>query len=218
MNRFSTLTFSKVDRIGYIMLDRPKSMNAFNIQMRDELFEVLWAIKDDPDISVGIIHGAGDKAFCAGADLNEFLTAPSPITARTIRQKRDVWGLFTSIPQPLIAALHGYVLGSGIEVALCCDFRIATQEAIFGMPEVALGMIPAAGGTQTLPRTVGISRTLELLFTGKWIDSTEAYRIGLADKVVPREDLLDHANQLANLLHPGFDCRQVRKASHIEGP
>src|SRR4030067_2448380 len=123
--------------------------------MRNDLYEVLGAIKDDSEVRVAILSGAGEKAFCAGADLSEFLTAPSPIVARQVRFERDVWGLFLSLPQPLIAALHGYVLGSGIEMALCCDLRIASEDARFRLPEASLGIIPAAGGTQKLPRTVG---------------------------------------------------------------
>ncbi len=127
------------------------------------------AIKEDSEVRVVIVKGAGDKAFCAGADLTEFLTAPSPMIARRVRWQRDVWGLFLSLPQPIIAALHGYVLGSGIEIALCCDLRIASDTVQFGLPEVRLGIIPAAGATQTLPRTVGLARALEMLFLGGWV-------------------------------------------------
>ena len=127
MNGFKTLIYEKKDSIAYVTLNRPQVLNIYNIQMRDDLYEVLRAIKDDPEVRVAIFKGAGEKAFCAGADLSEFLTAPSPIVARQVRFERDVWGLFLSIPQPLIAALQGYVLGSGIEIALCCDIRIASK-------------------------------------------------------------------------------------------
>ncbi len=155
MNGFKTLIYEKKDRIAYVTLNRPQALNVYNIQMRDDLYQVLSAIKDDPEVRVGIFKGAGEKAFCSGADLNEFLTAPSPVVARKVRFGRNVWGLFLSIPQPLIAAVHGYVLGSGIEMALCCDIRIASEDARFGLPEVGLGIIPAAGATQTLPRIIG---------------------------------------------------------------
>jgi enoyl-CoA hydratase len=197
MSGFETLVYEKKDRVACVTINRPQAMNAFNIQMRDDLYQILSAIKDDPDVGVVIFKGAGKKAFCAGADLNEFLTAPSPIAARQIRQQRDVWGLFLTIPQPMIAALHGYVLGSGVEIALCCDIRIASKNAKFGLPEVALGMIPAAGGTQTLPRTVGKAKALEMLLTDQWIDGDEAFRIGLVNHVVADDELLDHANALA---------------------
>jgi enoyl-CoA hydratase len=197
MNAFQTLIFEKEDNIAYITLNRPKVLNVYNIQMRDELYQVLGAIRDDSEVGVAILKGAGDKAFCAGADLSEFLTAPSPTIARQVRWERDVWGLFLSLPQPVIAALHGYVLGDGIEMALCCDLRIASQDAKFGTPETGLGIIPAAGATQTLPRTVGRSKALEMLLTGRWIDAEEAYRVGLVNLVVPRNELLPTVEGIA---------------------
>jgi enoyl-CoA hydratase/carnithine racemase len=155
MNGFATLIYEKEGPIAQVTLNRPQALNAYSIQMRNDLFEVLGAIRDDPEVRVALFCGAGEKAFCAGADLNEFLTAPSPTIARQVRFGRDLWGLFLSLPQPLIAALHGYVIGSGIENALCCDLRIASEDARFRLPEVGLGIIPGAGGTQTLPRTIG---------------------------------------------------------------
>jgi enoyl-CoA hydratase len=148
-------------------------------------------------VRVAIFKGAGEKAFCAGADLSEFLTAPSPAAARRVRFQRDVWRLFLSMPQPLIAAVHGYVLGSGIEMALCCDIRLASEDARFGLPEIGLGIIPAAGGTQTLPRTVGRGKALEMLLTGRWIEAQEAYQIQLVNKIVPRKKLLETARAMA---------------------
>ena len=197
MDGFETLIFEKRDGIAYVTLNRPESLNVYTIQMRDDLYEILRAIKDDRDVKIGIFRGAGEKAFCAGADLSEFLTAPPPVIARQVRWQRDVWGLFLSIPQPLIAALHGYVLGSGIEMALCCDIRIASEDVRFGLPEIGLGIIPAAGGTQTLPRLIGRGKALEMLLTNRWIDAEEAYRIGLVNHVVPKETLLQEAEEMA---------------------
>jgi enoyl-CoA hydratase len=197
MDGFETLIYEKRDGIAYVTLNRPESLNVYTIQMRDDLNEILRAIKDDRDVKIGIFRGAGEKAFCAGADLSEFLTAPPPVIARQVRWQRDVWGLFLSIPQPLIAALHGYVLGSGIEMALCCDIRIASEDVRFGLPEVGLGIIPAAGGTQTLPRLIGRGKALEMLLTNRWIDAEEAYRIGLVNHVVPKETLLQDAEEMA---------------------
>jgi enoyl-CoA hydratase len=114
-----------------------------------------------------------------------------------VRWERDVWGRFLDVPQPVVAALHGYVLGSGIEIALCCDMRIAADDARFGLPEVALGIIPAAGGTQTLPRTVGPARAVHMLLTNEWIGAEEAYRIGLLNRVVPRAKLYEAAEETA---------------------
>ena len=214
MSGFETLLYEKLDSIAYVTLNRPQALNVYNIRMRDDLYEVLNAIKQDDEVSVAIFKGAGDKAFCTGADLNEFLTAPSPVVARQVRFDRDVWGLFLSIPQPLIAAVHGYVLGSGIEIALCCDIRIASEDARFGLPEVGLGIIPAAGGTQTLPRAVGRGKALEMLLADRWIDAQEAYRIQLVNRVVPREKLLENAQEMAEKIasHNPVAIRSAKQA------
>ncbi len=198
MSNFEVIIYDKQDGTGYITLNRPQFLNAYNIQMRDELYQVLGAIRDDPEVKVAIFSGAGERAFCAGADLTEFLTAPSPVIARQARWERDVWGLFLNIDKPLIAALHGYVLGSGIEIALCCDIRLASEDTQFGLPEVGLGIIPAAGATQTLPRVIGGAKALEMLLTGRWIKAEEARRLKLVNQVVSRRDLLPMAEKLAN--------------------
>ena len=211
MNGFKTLIYEKKDSIAYVTLNRPEDLNVYNVQMRDDLYQILSAIKNDPEVMVAIFKGAGEKAFCAGADLSEFLTAPSPTEARKVRWERDVWGLFLSIPQPLIAAVHGYVLGSGIEIALCCDIRIASEDAQFGLPEVGLGIIPAAGATQTLPRTIGRARALEMLFTNRWINGNEAYRIGLVNKVVSKDKLLQTAEEMARKI-ASYNLIAVRNA------
>src|SRR3972149_95027 len=170
MANFEVIIYQKQNEIGYVTLNRPQALNAYNLQMRDELYQVLAAIRDDPEVKVAILRGAGDRAFCAGADLTEFLTAPSPVIARQVRWERDVWGLFLSITKPLIAALHGYVLGSGLEMALCCDIRVASEDAQFGLPEMNFGIIPAAGGSQTLPRVIGRANALEMLLTGRRVN------------------------------------------------
>ena len=198
MSDFETIIYEIKDGTGYVTLNRPEALNTYNIQMRDELYQVLQAIKDDPEVRVVIFKGAGEKAFCAGADLSEFLTAPSPVIARQVRWERDIWGLFLSITKPLIAALHGYVFGSGIEIALCCDLRVASEDVQFGLPEPGLGVVPAAGGTQTLPRTIGGAQALEVLLTGRWIKAEEARRLKLVNQVVSRGDLLPAAERLAN--------------------
>jgi enoyl-CoA hydratase/carnithine racemase len=216
LSGFETLIYEKKDSIAYVTLNRPQALNVYNIQMRDDLYEVLQAIRDDPEVRVGVFKGAGEKAFCAGADLSEFLTAPSPVVARQVRFSRDVWGLFLSIPQPLLAALHGYVLGSGIEIALCCDIRIASEDVRFGLPEVGLGIIPAAGGTQTLPRAIGRARALELLLTGRWVDGKEAHEMGLVNQVVPRDKLLLTAEEMAREI-ASYDPVAVKNAKQAVG-
>jgi enoyl-CoA hydratase/carnithine racemase len=203
MSAFETLIYEKEGALALVTLNRPQFLNAYNIQMRDDLFEVLNAIRDDDEVRVALFKGAGEKAFCAGADLSEFLTAPPPVAARQIRFDRDVWGLFLRIPQPLIAVLHGYVLGSGIEMALCCDLRITSDDTQFGLPEVELGIIPAAGGTQTLPRAVGRGNALDMLLTGRWIDAREALRIKLVNRIVPGDRLMETARGMAEKIAAG---------------
>ena len=191
------LIYEVKERIAYITINRPEAMNAMDPEVYSLLSEAWVDVRDNPDIWVAIITGAGERAFCAGADLTEFLTAPSPTIARQVRWQRDVWGLFLSINKPMIAALHGYVFGSGIEMALCCDIRVASDDVQLGVPETGLGIIPAAGGTQTLPRTVGRGYALELLLSGRWVKAEEALKMKLVNRVVPREDLWAEVEQLA---------------------
>ena len=192
--------YGKSGAVASIVLNRPRVMNAYNVQMRDELFVTLEAVRDDPDVRAAVISGAGERAFCAGADLTEFGTAPSQAIARQVRWERDIWGLFLSIQKPLIAAMRGYVIGSGVEIACLCDIRIAADDAQFAMPEVALGMIPAAGGTQTLRRVVGATRALEMVLTNRRINAAEARRIGLVHTVVPAGGLMTEAEDAAQQL------------------
>jgi len=211
MSDFETIIYQKQANIAYVTLNRPKALNAYNIKMRDELYQVLGAIRDDADVRVAVFQGAGEKVFCAGADLTEFLTAPSPLVARRARWERDIWGLFLSLPQPLIAALHGFVLGSGIEIALCCDIRLASEDVQFGLPEPQLGIIPAAGGSQTLPRVIGGAKALEILLSGRWVKADEARRLKLVNRVVPREELFNQAGRLAEKI-AGFDPVAIASA------
>lgn len=194
---FETLLYKKQKGIAWVTLNRPQTLNVYNLKMRDELWQVLSTIEEDDEIKVVIFHGAGSKAFCAGADLSEFLTAPSPLIARQACWERDVWGLFLSLPQPLIATVHGYVFGSGLEIALCCDLRIAADDAQFGLPETGLGIIPAAGATQTLPRLISRAKALEMLLAGDRLNAQEAYQLGLVNSVVPRQNLLSAAEKIA---------------------
>jgi len=214
MTDFETIIYENKNGTGLITLNRPRALNAYNIQMRDDLYEILGAIRDDPGVAVVILKGAGEKAFCAGADLTEFLTAPPPVFARQARFERDVWGLFLSIDRPFIAALHGYVLGSGIEMALCCDIRLTSEDARFGLPETSLGIIPAAGGSQTLPRTIGRAAALDILMTGRWLDAAEAYRLKLVNHVIPRPRLIPEAEKLAEKIksHPLPAVRYAKQA------
>jgi len=197
MNAFETIIYEKKDGIAYITLNRPQALNAVNIKMRDELYWVLPAIEDDPDVMVGIIKGAGDRGFSAGADITEFGTTPSQAIARQIRWERDLWGQFLGVSKPLIAAIHGFALGAGVEMSMCCDIRIASEDARFGLPEVGLGMVPTAGGTQTMPRLVPLGICVAPILTGEIISAAEAWRIGLINRVVTRSSLLSEAEDMA---------------------
>lgn len=208
-----TILYEKHDGCGWITLNRPEVLNAYNVRMRDELYQALGAVRADSDVRVLVIRGAG-RAFCAGADLTEFGTAPSPTTARRIRFLRDVWTLLYGLDIPTIAAVHGFVFGSGLEIALFCDIRIAQHGAVFGMPEIQLGFIPAAGGTQTLARTCGQAAALDLLLTGRQIDAREALRLGLVTRIVEPDAfdsaIRDEARRLADL-DPAV-VRAIRRA------
>ena len=199
MDGFETIIYRKADGVAHISLNRPRVLNAYNMDMRDELYQVLMAVREDPEVGVAVVEGVG-PSFCAGADLTEFGTTPSVTIARDVRWERDVWGTFLSIPKPFIAAIHGFCLGSGVELALLCDLRIASPDAVFGMPEVSLGMIPAAGGTQTLPRALGIPDALELLLTRKRVGAAEALDLGLVSRVVDREKLESQVAAMAQRL------------------
>jgi methylglutaconyl-CoA hydratase len=211
MDGFETVIYTKNSGIAYVTLNRPQALNAFSIQMRDDLYVILSAVKADDEVRAVVLMGAGHKAFCAGADLKEFLTAPSAVKARRIRAIRDLWRLFLSVKQPLIAALHGYVLGSGMEIALFCDLRIAAPDVIFGLPEVGLGILPGAGGTQTLPRILGLSGALDMLLTGRRLYGQEALDMGLVNKVVPRDKLFQISDEIAQKI-ASYDPLAVRNA------
>ncbi len=195
-----TILYDK-DPLGIVRLtlNRPDVLNAVNLRMRDELWSALHAFRDDPDARVLIVRGEG-RAFCAGADISEFGTAPSIVEARLARRERDLWGMLLHLPKPVIAAVHGYALGAGCELSLLCDLRVAADDALFGLPEVALGYIPSAGGTQTLPRMIAPGVALHMILSGDPIDAQEAYRRKLVHRVVPREQLDAAADEWARAL------------------
>lgn len=209
-----TVLLDKSGAVATVTLNRPTVINAFNVQMRDDLYSALEAVRDDPDVGSVLVKGAGDRGFCAGADLTEFGTAPSQTIARQVRWERDLWGLFLSIGKPLVAALHGYVIGSGVEIACLCDIRIAADNAVFRMPETALGMVPAAGGSQTLPRTIGLTASMEMLIANEAFAVEKARETGLVHRIVPRDSLdataADVASQLATL--PSDSVAAVKRA------
>jgi len=191
--------YEKRGALAIVSLNRPRVLNAYNTAMRDALFETLLAVRDDPEVRVAILRGNG-PAFSTGGDVREFGTAPSPVAARDVRWRRDVWGVLRGLPKPMIAAVHGYVVGGGLEMVLLCDLCVAAEDAWFAYPETSLGMIPGVAGTQTTPRQLGIGRALDLVLTGRRLDAAEALSIGLVTRVVPRAQLDAAAVDLARQL------------------
>ncbi|MGH8056906.1 MAG: enoyl-CoA hydratase/isomerase family protein, partial [Candidatus Entotheonellia bacterium] len=178
---YETLLYQKQARIGYVTLNRPNILNAQSPEMFEELGRVFNEIKDDAEVGAVILTGAGERAFCAGADINylKALAQTTPMAAKAFVEKNRVaFGTIEHLGKPVIAAVNGYALGGGCELAMVCHIRIASENARFGQPEINLGLFPGAGGTQRLPRLVGRGIALELMLTGEVITAQEAYRLG----------------------------------------
>jgi enoyl-CoA hydratase/carnithine racemase len=196
---YATLRYATRGAVATISLDRPECLNAYSMAMRDDLHAVLAAADADPAIRVVVLRGRG-PAFSAGGDLREFGSAPSPFVARQVRWERDVWGQLLRLRAITLAAVHGLAVGGGMEMALLCDLCLAADDASFALPETGRGMIPGVGGTQTLPRRVGVARALELVLTGRRVDAGEAEALGLVAHVVPRRRLEAATRVLARRL------------------
>jgi len=188
--------YKKEGQIVIFTIDRPEARNAFNTQMLQELYEGMIDFRQDKDLRVGIITGAGEKVFCGGTDakerlpiLKEYRGSPEATPANPMRGL-ELW-------KPLIAAVNGVALGMGLEIVLACDIRIASENARFGLPEVTLGLIPGQGGTQRLPRMIPWCKAAEMVLTGKIIDAQEAYRIGLINEIVSSSELMSKAKEWA---------------------
>jgi enoyl-CoA hydratase len=192
---FNFLLYSVADRIATITVNRPDKLNALSAALIGELGTAIDQAVADDSVGGVILTGAG-RAFIAGADISE-LTGQTPMSAvARARRGQEIFGRFERSPKPTIAAVNGFALGGGCELAMCCHLRIAGEFAKFGQPEVKLGIIPGYGGTQRLPRLVGTGRALQLLMTAEVIDAAEAFRIGLANKVVPNAELLPAATAM----------------------
>lgn len=188
--------YEKRDTIAWVTLNRPDRLNAYNVEMRDCLFEILSAIYDDREVRAMVLAGAGGS-FSTGGDVSEFGQAPSPTAARWIRFRRDVWGRLRNLPVPTVAAVHGFTVGGGMEMALLCDIAIAAKDARFCLPETGLGMIPGVAGTQTAARRLSIGWAMDLSITGRWINARQALILGLVTKVVGPRALHRIAHQWA---------------------
>lgn len=211
---YKTILYEIKGDIGIITLNRPKSMNALNSQLLRELDNVLTDIDRDDFVKVVILTGS-EKYFAAGADITEISNINTPVDAhRFLKEAQAVFNKIEDLEKPVIAAVGGLALGGGCELILACDLRIAADNSTFGQPEIKIGVIPGAGGTQRLPRVIGVTKAKELLYTGDLIDAQEAHRIGLVNKVVPLASLMEEATKMAMKIarQPGFALKVTKFA------
>lgn len=194
---YETLLYDKRNAIGYVTINRPEKLNALNRKVMEELLDCFQSLQKDDEVRVVILTGSGEKAFVAGADINE-LAVQTPIVGKeTARFGQQVLDLIESLGKPVIAAINGFALGGGCEIAMACTLRVAAETARLGQPEVRIGLIPGYGGSQRLPRLMGKCRALELILTGEPVTAPEAHRMGLVNQVVPAAELMPAAEKLA---------------------
>ena len=204
------------DAVAWITLNRPDALNAINNDTRQALPDAIDAADANPDVRVMIIRGAGPRAFCAGADIKEFATVDAPAAHRQARVQHHWIAAFDRAAKPLIASIHGYCLGGGLEIALACDIRIAAADASFGFPETSLGIIPAAGGTQRITRVLGMGVALDLILTGERINAQHALSIGLVSRVVEPAALDELTRSIARKVasRPPLATQFAKEAVH----
>jgi len=201
--RFETILMDKENGVEWITLNRPHRLNAITLEMIDELSSAIDEAEEDGEVRCIVVEGAGDRAFSVGADLTMF-TDLTPISAFDASERgQRLMDKIEASSKPFVAAVHGFCLGGGLELALACDFRIADESAELGSPEINLGIIPGWGGTQRLSRIIGLARAKELIMLGDRIPAEEALRIGLVHKVVPPGKLRDEVKTLAQRLAEG---------------
>lgn len=219
---YSTLLLTLKDRIATVTINRPDKLNALNAQCKKELKEFFSSVKNDHNVDVVIITGAGEKAFVAGTDIGELTVLDVQTGKEFAESGQAIFDMIQHLGKPVIAAVNGYALGGGCELAMACHIRIASENAKFGQPEVNLGIIPGYGGTQRLARLIGVGRAAELILTGNQIDAQEAYRIGMVNKVVPLVELLPTCESIARaILSKGqIAIRMALKAvnANLEAP
>ena len=191
-----TVLFEQEGRVAILTINRPDKMNALSEEVRSELLAHLERIAADDALGVVVLTGAGEKAFIAGADIGEF-EGRSPFDQRWAMRSPRIYDVMAGYPKPVIAMINGYCLGGGCELALSCDLRVASEKASFGQPEINLGLIPGGGGTQRMPRAVGLGQAMRLILSGDRIGAAEAKEIGLADLVFPHAELRAKTLELA---------------------
>ncbi|MEK4230632.1 enoyl-CoA hydratase-related protein [Solibacillus sp. FSL H8-0538] len=194
----TVLKYEQKEFIAYITLNRPDALNAFNYEMLEELQKVVESVRIHPDIRLVIITGTGNKSFSVGADLKERKSLPDSLVKRNLNKFGEVFSMIEQLPQPTICVLNGYAFGGGLELALACDFRIASDHISVGLTETSLGIIPGAGGTQRLPRLIGETKALELILTAKKLDAAEALSIGLVTQIVGEDTLQQTTEDFAS--------------------
>lgn len=197
VNHFENVKFEQRGQIAYVTVSRPKVLNALNMATMGELLQAFTFVKDDANIRVAILTGEGEKAFIAGADINELATQGATQGKEYASRGQAVLDLIEGCGKPVIACVNGFALGGGCEVAMACTMRLASDNAKMGQPEVKLGIIPGYGGTQRLPRLVGKGLAQQILLTGEIISAQEALRIGLVNEVVPQAELIGRAEAIA---------------------
>jgi enoyl-CoA hydratase len=185
---FENILLERRGRIALVTINRPDKLNALNIKTREELASALDELRTDQEVRVVVLTGAGEKAFVAGADINEF-AGRTAIEQRAVMKAKSVFTAAEDFPKPLIAMINGFCLGGGCELALSCDLRIASEKARFGQPEINLGIIPGGGGTQRLTRLIGEGKAMQMILTGEMINAQEAHRLGLVNEVHSPEEL-----------------------------
>ncbi|MGQ9722377.1 MAG: enoyl-CoA hydratase/isomerase family protein [Candidatus Jordarchaeum sp.] len=203
MGSYKDIIFEKKPPIAWVTFNRPDKLNAISLTLIQELGDVLDTLWDDEEIKVLVLTGTGDRAFCAGADITMFQGQKPNSMFHIIRKIVEVTQKMEKFPKPIIAAINGFALGGGCELAISCDFRLASEKAAFGQPEIMLGLIPGAGGTQRLAKLIGLGRAKELCMLGNRIPADEAHRIGLVNMVFPTDKFKEEVQNFANRLAEG---------------
>ena len=213
---FSLIILKKEQAIATITLNRPQAANALNKHLLEQLKDTFISLRYDRQVRCIIITGSGEKVFCAGADLKERQALPESEIRHAVSQIGQTFSIIETLPQPVIASINGLALGGGMELALACDIRIASTNASFSLPETSLGIIPGAGGTQRLPRLIGIAKAKELIFTGKRMNAIDAEKLGLITKAVSPSELTEETKQLAQSMirNAPIALAEAKKAIH----